>query len=76
MLREMIHRKLRTAKGRAAYATHKQTVVPVFGQIKEARGFPRFLLRGLEVVRAEWRLICAGHNLLKLFRSGALSAAR
>jgi len=52
----------------------KQTVEPVFGQIKEARGFRRFLLRGLEAVSAEWRLICLGHNLLKLFRSGALSA--
>ena len=67
-------RKLRTKKGRAAYAKRKQTVEPVFGQIKEARGFRRFLLRGLEPVRAEWRLICLGHNLLKLFRSEAFSA--
>lgn len=70
--KQRMARKLRTKKGRAAYAKRKQTVEPVFGQIKEARGFRRFLLRGLEAVRAEWRLICLGHNLLKLFRSGAM----
>ena len=63
-------RKLRTLKGRATYARRKAIVEPVFGQIKDARGFRRFLLRGLEKVRAEWRLICLTHNLLKVFRSG------
>ena len=43
------------------------TVEPVFGQIKQGRGFRQFLLRGLQKVNLEWRLICAGHNLLKLF---------
>jgi len=73
-VRERMARKLRTKKGHAAYAKRKQTVEPVFGQIKEARGFRRFLLRSLAAVRAEWRLICLGHNLLKLFRSGAMAA--
>ena len=45
-------------------------VEPVFGQIKERRGFRRFLLRGLDRVEAEWKIICATHNLLKLYRSG------
>jgi len=45
------------------------TLEPVFGQIKQSRGFRQFLLRGLEKVRREWRLICTGHNLLKLFTS-------
>ena len=43
---------------------------PVFGQIKQGRGFRQFLLRGLEKVNGEWSLICTGHNLLKLFRFG------
>ena len=73
-VKQRMHRKLRTEKGRAAYAKRKQTVEPVFGQIKQARGFRRFLLRGLKPARAEWRLMCLGHNLLKLVRSGALSA--
>ena len=47
------------------------TVEPVFGQIKQCRGFRQFLLRGLEKVNGEWSLICTGHNLLKLFRFGA-----
>lgn len=48
-------------------------VEPVFGQIKEARGFRRFLLRGLDNIRGEWRLVCVTHNLLKLWRyAGAL----
>jgi len=73
-VKQRMDRKLRTKRGRAAYAKRKQIVELVFGQIKEARGFRRFLLRGLEPVRTEWRLICLGHNLLQLFRSGALSA--
>jgi transposase len=63
-------RKLRTVKGRATYSKRKQIVEPVFGQIKEARGFRRFLLRGLENVTCEWDIVCLTHNLLKLFRSG------
>ena len=47
-----------------------ETVEPVFGQIKQGRGFRQFLLRGLEKVKGEWSLICTGHNLLKLFRHG------
>ena len=60
-------RLLRTRKGRKAYAKRKETVEPVFGQIKEVRGFRRFLLRGLDSVKAEWQLICLTHNLLKLY---------
>ncbi|MFH1550460.1 MAG: IS1182 family transposase [Planctomycetota bacterium] len=68
-VKERMQRKLRTIKGRAAYSKRKGIAEPVFGQIKGARGFRQFLLRGLEAVRCEWRIICAGHNLLKLFRS-------
>jgi hypothetical protein len=63
-------RKLRTKKGRAHYARRKVIVEPVFGQIKEAMGFRRFSLRGKEKVTAEWYLVCAVHDLGKLFRSG------
>jgi Transposase DDE domain len=49
------------------YQMRKQVVEPVFGQIKQARGFCQFLLRGVEKVRAEWAMICTAHNLLKLF---------
>jgi len=69
-VKEKMNRKVRTQKGRAIYAKRKQIVEPVFGQIKEARGFRRFLLRGLDNVRGEWELICLTHNLLKLYRSG------
>jgi transposase len=54
--------------GKARYALRQTTVEPVFGQIKEARGIRRFRLRGLLNVTSEWKLICATHNLLKLFR--------
>jgi hypothetical protein len=68
--------KLRTPAGQAVYRMRKAVVEPVFGQIKEARGFRRFLLRGLEKVQAEWQLICATHNLLKLFQfAGSLPGA-
>jgi len=73
-VKERMARKLQTLKGRATYARRKQIVEPVFGQIKEARGIRRFLLRGVEQVRAEWKLICATHNLLKLWRRGSAPA--
>ena len=50
------------------YSRRKTIVEPVFGQIKEARGFRRFLLRGIAKVRGEWSLISLTHNLLKLHR--------
>ena len=61
-------RKLQTKVGAAIYATRKGIVEPVLGQIKQGRGFRRFLLRGLEKVRGEWALVCTTHNVLKLYR--------
>jgi transposase len=66
---DRMRRKLATKRGARIYALRKAIVEPVIGQIKAARGFRRFLLRGLENVKAEWRLICATNNLLKLFRA-------
>jgi len=60
--------KVQTPEGRALYARRKVIVEPVFGQIKEARGFRRFLLRGLQKIRGEWRLVCLTHNVLKIWR--------
>ena len=68
--RERMARKLTTKRGRAEYARRKAIVEPVFGQTKEASGFRRFHLRGRVKVTAEWHLVCAIHNLAKLFRSG------
>lgn len=59
---------LATENGRALYGLRKATVEPVFGQIKEARHIRSFRFRGLTRVGGEWKLICATHNLLKLFR--------
>jgi transposase len=61
-------RKLHTKAGAAIYAARKTIVEPVFGQIKQARGFRQFLLRGLEKVQGEWALVCTTHNILKLYR--------
>jgi hypothetical protein len=60
--------KLRRARWRSRYRLRKQIVEPVFGQIKQARGFRQFLLRGIDKVKAEWALICTAHNLTKLAR--------
>lgn len=64
---ERMGRKLKTKEGKKTYSKRKESVEPVFGQIKEARGIRAFLLRGLEKVRGEWRLICLTHNILKLW---------
>ena len=69
-LGEQMRHKLRTEAGRAVYKMRKAIVEPVFGQIKERRGFRRFSLRGKQKVGSEWKLVCAVSNLLKLFRSG------
>jgi Transposase DDE domain len=66
--KEAMSRKLRTESGRLLYAARKHIVEPVFGQIKRIRGFRQFLLRGLELIAAEWQLICLTHNLLKIWR--------
>jgi len=73
---DRMRRKLRTKKGKERYGLRKELPEPVFGQIKQARGFRQFLLRGNDKVSGEWKLICTGHNLLKLFgahRNGLLS---
>jgi transposase len=65
---ERMKRKLLTKAGAAIYAARKGIVEPVFGQIKEGRGFRRFSLRGFKKVKAEWALVCATHNILKMYR--------
>ena len=66
---DRMRRKLRTKKGKVCYGLRKELPEPVFGQIKQVRGFNHFLLRGLENVSSEWKVICTGHNLLKLFKT-------
>lgn len=67
---QAMEHKLRTEAGHAIYKMRKAIVEPVFGQIKERRGFRRFSFRGVGSVRLEWQLICLTGNILKLFRSG------
>ena len=69
-LTKAMQRKLKRAARRSRYRLRKQIVEPVFGQIKQARGFRQFLLRGIDKVKAEWALICTAHNLTKLARTG------
>lgn len=69
-VKERMTRKLQTVAGKKEYSKRKETVEPVFGQIKGARGLRQFLLRGLAAVQGEWNLICLTHNLQKLFRGG------
>ncbi len=63
-----MRKKLQSPTGHDLYKMRKAIVEPVFGQLKEVRGFRRFLLRGLEQVGAEFDLMALTHNLLKLFR--------
>ena len=68
-LTQAMRDKLKRAGRRSRYRLRKQVVEPVFGQIKQARGFRQFLLRGIDKVKAEWALICTAHNLGKLARA-------
>jgi transposase len=67
-LAQRMRAELTTETGRSLYRMRQAIVEPVIGYIKDLRGFRRFALRGLNQVRAEWRIICITHNLLKLFR--------
>jgi hypothetical protein len=62
----------RTPAGKALDARRQGIVEPVFGQIKAARGFRRFLRRGLAHMRGAWRLVCLTQNLLKMWRYGRM----
>src|SRR6266481_3572462 len=64
---DRMKRKLQTKVGKAVYAARKCVVEPVFGQIKQARGFRQFLLRGKKKVKGEWALLCLTHNVLRLY---------
>jgi len=74
--KQRMARKLRTKKGRAAYARRKAIVEPVFGQMDTVQDARRLLLRGKQAARAQWRFHCAIHNLLKLHRAGGLDLIR
>jgi transposase len=60
--------KLRQPNARRRYARRKAIVEPVFGQLKEARGFASLSLRGLARAAGEYLLACLAHNLGKLLR--------
>jgi len=67
--RNIMRDRLTTTEGKDAYKLRKQTVEPVFGQIKSARNFRQFLRRGKTAVEAEWSMLCTVHNLLKLHQA-------
>ena len=73
--KQRMARKLRTKNGRATYAKRKGMIEPIFGQLKQVLGFRQFSLRGLAQMRGEWRLLCAVHNLLKLWRAAQAAVA-
>jgi transposase len=74
-LRAAMTARLQSEDGKARYAKRKETVEPVFGQLKEQQGARRFLRRGLAACQAEWKLLCGTHNLLKLWRHTAIQQA-
>src|ERR1700674_1249315 len=72
---EAMRAKIKAGGHASPYRLRKQLPEPVFGQIKQARGFRQFLLRGFENVRGEWSIVCTAHNLLKLAQGWSPSAA-
>src|SRR5216684_5642427 len=72
---EAMRAKIKAGGYASPYRLRKQLPEPVFGQIKQARGFRQFLMRGIDKVRAEWAIVCTAHNLLKLAHRRTLSAA-
>ena len=73
---EAMREKIKSGGHASPYRLRKQLPEPVFGQIKEARGFRQFLMRGIKKVRAEFSLVCTAHNLRKLAQGRSLSRTR
>jgi transposase len=73
---EAMRAKLKAGGHASPYRLRKQLPEPVFGQVKEARGFRQFLLRGFDKARGEWAIICTVHNLCKLAQRWSLSTAK
>src|SRR5258708_19284847 len=71
-----VEAKIKAGGHASPYRLRKQLPEPVFGQIKQARGFRQFLMRGIDKVRAEWAIVCTAHNLLKLPTRCPLSPPR
>ena len=74
-VRQKVAARMKTERGKKTYAKRAHLAETPNGFINQVIGLRQFLLRGLANVRGEWRLICLGHNLLKLYRSGAEFAA-
>lgn len=72
---QRMRRRLKSTQGAAIYRRRKAIVEPVFGQIREAQGFRRFLLRSLSKAREQWAMVCTAHNLLKLYRARGMAEA-
>jgi hypothetical protein len=74
-LRAAMLARLASAQAEAGYAQRSRTIEPVFGQIKTVQGGRRFMRRGLQACRAEWKLLCGTHNLLKLWRMSTVATS-
>ncbi len=72
-LLDQLREKMNSETGREQYRARQGIVEPVFGQIKQARGFRQFLMRGLKKVTLEWKLVCTAHNVLKVFAAGGVA---
>jgi Transposase DDE domain len=72
---EAMRAKIKAGGHESPYRLRKQLPEPVFGQIKQSRGFRQFLMRGFDKVRAEWAFVCTAHILLKLAHRRILSTA-
>jgi len=67
--------RLTGQEGRDLYRRRQTMIEPIFGQTKFNRHADRFRRRGLAACRAEWRLWCTTHNLLKLWRHATSTPA-
>jgi transposase len=67
---DVMKHRLGTREGKKLYRLRKQTVEPVFGIIKQALGFRRFSMRGLEKAGLEWTLVTMAYNVKRLFNLG------
>ena len=73
---QRIEAVLSQPEGQALYRRRQQIVEPVFAHTKVIRRTDRFLRRGFTACQAEWQLIAATHNLLKLWRAGLAQATK
>jgi transposase len=66
----LVRQRIKQRRPEMQRALRRRQVViePIFGHIKQAMGFRRWTVGGIEGVRTQWSLLCTSVNLSKMYK--------